>query len=307
MKIGTFNIIRNKYRIWTISSILIFFSLTGILISLFLPSIRQPINLGLDFTGGNDIRIERICSNECSELSVDEIIEALKVDFNDKKLLNNIKIQIQNDSKLITVRTPLIKIEKSDDLLAKIDDLFGPLNFDTSEYRSIGPKLGNDLLLNGAITLLISLFAISIYLSIRFDRRYALLALAALFHDLFIVFGIFSWLGILLSIEVNVLFAVSLLTIAGYSVNDTVVIFDRIRENIKNNKNLVINDLIQISVNESLRRTLFTSFTTLIPLVSLMIFGSYTLFWFSVSLSLGVIVGSYSSILFAPSLLLKDK
>ena len=307
MKIGTFNLIRNKYRIWTISSILIFFSLTGILISLFLPSIRKPINLGLDFTGGNDIRIERICSNECSELSADEIIEALKVDFRDKKLLNNIKIQIQNDSKLISVRTPLIKIEKSDDLIAKIDDLFGPLNFDTSEYRSIGPKLGNNLLLNSAVTLLISLFAISVYLSIRFVRRYAFLALAALFHDLFIVFGIFSWLGILLSIEVNILFAVSLLTIAGYSVNDTVVIFDRIRENIKNNKNLVINDLIQISVNESLRRTLFTSFTTLIPLVSLMIFGSYTLFWFSVSLSLGVIVGSYSSILFAPSLLLKDK
>ena len=307
MKIGTFNLIRNKYRIWTFSSILIFFSLTGILISLFLPSIRKPINLGLDFTGGNDIRIERICTKECSELSADEIMEALKLDFSDKKLLNNIKIQIQNDSKLITVRTPPIKIEKSEDLIAKIDDLFGPLNFDSSEYRDIGPKLGNDLLLNAAITLIISLFAISIYLSIRFDRRYAFLALAALFHDLFIVFGIFSWLGILLSIEVNILFAVSLLTIAGYSVNDTVVIFDRIRENIKNNKNLEINDLIQISVNESLRRTLFTSFTTLIPLISLMIFGSYTLFWFSVSLSIGVIVGSYSSILFAPSLLLKDK
>jgi len=307
MKIGTFNLIRNKYRIWTFSSILIIASLIGILISLFLPSIRKPINLGLDFTGGNDIRIERICTKECSELSADEIMEALKLDFSDKKLLNNIKIQIQNDSKLITVRTPPIKIEKSEDLIAKIDDLFGPLNFDSSEYRDIGPKLGNDLLLNAAITLIISLFAISIYLSIRFDRRYAFLALAALFHDLFIVFGIFSWLGILLSIEVNILFAVSLLTIAGYSVNDTVVIFDRIRENIKNNKNLEINDLIQISVNESLRRTLFTSFTTLIPLISLMIFGSYTLFWFSVSLSIGVIVGSYSSILFAPSLLLKVK
>ena len=307
MKIGTFNLIRNKYIIWTFSSILIITSLIGILISLFLPSIRKPINLGLDFTGGNDIRIERICTKECSELSADEIMEALKLDFSDKKLLNNIKIQIQNDSKLITVRTPPIKIEKSEDLIAKIDDLFGPLNFDSSEYRDIGPKLGNDLLLNAAITLIISLFAISIYLSIRFDRRYAFLALAALFHDLFIVFGIFSWLGILLSIEVNILFAVSLLTIAGYSVNDTVVIFDRIRENIKNNKNLEINDLIQISVNESLRRTLFTSFTTLIPLISLMIFGSYTLFWFSVSLSIGVIVGSYSSILFAPSLLLKDK
>ena len=111
--------------------------------------------------------------------------------------------------------------------------------------------------------------------------------------------------GIILSVEVNSLFAVSLLTIAGYSVNDTVVIFDRIRENLKSKKE-GYNETIQLSVNESFRRTTFTSITTLIPLLSIILFGSYSLFWFSLSLSLGIIVGSYSSILLAPSLLLKD-
>ena len=153
---------------------------------------------------------------------------------------------------------------------------------------------------------MVSLLAISFYITIRFDRKYALFALIALFHDLLIVFGIFSWLGIILSLEVNSLFAVSLLTIAGYSVNDTVVIFDRIRENLRS-RNDGYNETIQLSVNESFRRTIFTSFTTLIPLLSLILFGSYSLFWFSFSLSIGIIVGSYSSIFLAPSFLLKDK
>ena len=153
--------------------------------------------------------------------------------------------------------------------------------------------------------MLVSLFAISLYITIRFDRKYALFALLALFHDLLIVFGIFSWLGIILSVEVNSLFAVSLLTIAGYSVNDTVVIFDRIRENLRS-RNESHNETIQLSVNESFRRTTFTSITTLIPLITLILFGSYSLFWFSISLSLGIIIGSYSSILLAPSFLLKD-
>ena len=109
----------------------------------------------------------------------------------------------------------------------------------------------------------------------------------------------------MLSIEVNSLFAVSLLTIAGYSVNDTVIIFDRIRENLKHNSEKY-NKIIQNSVNESFRRTLFTSITTLIPLITLIIFGAYSLFWFSVSLSLGILIGSYSSILLAPSFLLKE-
>jgi len=301
-----FNLIRNKRNIFSISSFLIIISIGGILISCFSPNIRKPINLGMDFLGGNEIRIERECLNDCSEIRSDEIIKNLR-NFPNKNLLNNISFQIQNNNKLISIKTPFIPLEESEELLSNLDTFIGPLDYNSKSSRSIGPKLGKKLLLNGGISLIVSLVAISIYLSFRFDKKFAFLALAALFHDLLIVFGIFSWLGILISVEVNSLFAVSLLTIAGYSVNDTVVIFDRIRENlnvIDNNKKY--NQTIELSVNESLRRTIFTSLTTLIPLITLIIFGSYTLFWFAVSLALGIVIGSYSSILLAPSLLLKE-
>ncbi len=300
-----FNLIKYKNKIFGFSSALILLSLIGILYSTFNTSFKKPINLGMDFIGGNEIRIERMCDEECANVSPDLIIEKLRKYPNNKNLLNNIKLQIQNNNSLISIRTPYLKIEESNNLITTIDNIIGPLNYESKNSRLIGPKLGKKLLTNCATSLLVSLIVISLYISIRFDKKYALFALLALFHDLFIVFGIFSWLGVLLSVEVNSLFAVSLLTIAGYSVNDTVVIFDRIRENLnKNTENY--NKTIQNSVNESFRRTFFTSITTLIPLLTLIIFGSYSLFWFSVSLSLGILIGSYSSILLAPSFLLKD-
>ncbi len=301
----SFNLIKNKYKIFGFSSFLILLSLIGILYSTFNSSVKKPINLGMDFIGGNELRVERICEEDCNNISPDIVIEKLRKFSNNKNVLNNIKLQIQDNNSLISIRTPYLTIEESNNLIKNVDRILGPLNYETKESRIIGPKLGKKLLTNCASSLLVSLLAISLYISFRFDKKYALFALLALFHDLFIVFGIFSWLGVLLSIEVNSLFAVSLLTIAGYSVNDTVVIFDRIRENLKNNKDNY-NTAIQTSVNESFRRTLFTSITTLIPLLTLIIFGSYSLFWFSFSLSLGILIGSYSSIALAPSFLIKD-
>ena len=300
-----FNLIKYKNKIFGFSSALILLSLIGILYSTFSTSFKKPINLGMDFIGGNEIRIERVCDEECANISPDLVIDKLRKYSVNKNLLNNIKLQIQNNNSLISIRTPYLKIEESNNLITNIDNIIGPLNYESKNTRIIGPKLGKKLLINCATSLLVSLIAISLYISIRFDKKYALFALLALFHDLFIVFGIFSWLGVLLSIEVNSLFAVSLLTIAGYSVNDTVVIFDRVRENLNKNPDNY-NKTIQNSVNESFRRTFFTSITTLIPLLTLILFGSYSLFWFSVSLSLGVLIGSYSSILLAPSFLIKD-
>tara|TARA_Y100001933_G_scaffold225527_1_gene238902 strand:- start:664 stop:1590 length:927 start_codon:yes stop_codon:yes gene_type:complete len=299
-------LLKIKKRIWLFSLFLIFFSLSGILFSCFYNPIKKPVNLGMDFVGGNEIRIERICNEDCSKITTDILLEKIRDISSDKTFINNIRLQIQNDNKLISIRTPFIKVNKSEELIQNINKVIGPLDFGSKNSRSIGPKLGKDLLVNGLSSLAISLIAISIYLSIRFDKKFSILALAALFHDLFIVFGCFSWLGIILSVEVNSLFAVALLTIAGYSVNDTVVIFDRIRENTKSQKYTNFNESIEVSVNESLRRTLFTSLTTLIPLLTLILFGSYSLFWFSIALALGIIVGSYSSILLAPSFLIDD-
>jgi len=298
-------LIKNKRKIIGFSTVLILLSLLGILYSTFNTSYKKPINLGMDFVGGNELRIERVCDEECSNFPPDSVLEKLREISKNKNVLNNIKLQFQNKNKLISIRTPYLSIEESNNLINNLDNIVGPLNYESKDSRLIGPKLGKRLLTNCVTSLLVSLFAISIYITIRFDKKYALFALLALFHDLVIVFGIFSWLGIILSVEVNSLFAVSLLTIAGYSVNDTVVIFDRIRENLKS-KEEGYNETIQLSVNESFRRTTFTSITTLIPLLSIILFGTYSLFWFSLALSLGIIVGSYSSILLAPSLLLKD-
>ena len=305
MKLFNLELIKNKKKIIGFSTFLILFSLLGILFSTFNTSYKKPINLGMDFVGGNELRIERFCEESCSDISPDSVLENLKEFSKNKNILNNVKLQFQNNNKLISIRTPYLSIEESNNLITNLDKIIGPLNYESKDSRLIGPKLGKRLLTNCVTSLLVSLFAISLYITIRFDRKYALFALLALFHDLLIVFGIFSWLGIILSVEVNSLFAVSLLTIAGYSVNDTVVIFDRIRENLKSRKE-DYNDTIQLSVNESFRRTTFTSITTLIPLLTLILFGSYSLFWFSLSLSIGIIVGSYSSILLAPSFLLND-
>jgi len=298
-------LIKNKRKIISFSTFLILLSLLGILYSTFNTSYKKPINLGMDFVGGNELRIKRVCEEECSNLSPDSVLENLREISSNKNFINNIKLQFQNNNKLISIRAPYLSIEESNNLITNLDNIIGPLNYESKDSRLIGPKLGKRLLTNCVTSLLVSLFSISLYITIRFDKKYALLALLALFHDLLIVFGIFSWLGIILSVEVNSLFAVSLLTIAGYSVNDTVVIFDRIRENLKS-KEEGYNETIQLSVNESFRRTTFTSITTLIPLLSIILFGSYSLFWFSLALSLGILVGSYSSILLAPSLLLKD-
>ena len=301
------NLLKIKKRIWYFSLFLILFSLSGILFSCFYNPIKKPINLGMDFVGGNEIRIERVCNKTCSEITSDILLNKIREISYDKTFINSIRLQIQNDYKLISIRSPFIKIKKSEELIEYLDKVVGPLDFGSKNSRSIGPKLGKDLLFNGLSSIAISLVAISIYISIRFDKKFSILALAALFHDLIIVFGCFSWLGIIFSVEVNSLFAVALLTIAGYSVNDTVIIFDRIRENTKLQKYTNFNESIELSVNESLRRTLFTSLTTLIPLLTLIIFGSFTLFWFSIALSIGIVVGSYSSILLAPSFLIKDK
>ena len=307
MKNSYFKLSIYKKKIWIFSSILLIFSLIGILFSTYFSPVKKPLNLGMDFLGGTEIRIERICmDDQCSLETSDEVLKKLKKINVDKSLINSIRLQIQNNNKLISVRTPFINLKESQNLINNFEEILGPLNFKSKSNRSIGPLLGKQLLINGATSLMASLLAISLYISLRFDRKFALFALIALFHDLFIIFGIFSWLGILFSIEVNSLFLVSLLTIAGYSVNDTVVIFDRIRENIKSKSDDDSNQNVEKSVNDSFRRTFFTSLTTLLPLITLIIFGSYSLFWFSISLSLGILIGSYSSILLAPSFLIKD-
>ena len=163
-------LIKNKKKIFGFSTVLILFSLIGILYSTFNTSYKKPINLGMDFVGGNELRIERFCETECSNLTPDSVLENLRALSKNNQLLNNIKLQFQNNNKLISIRTPFLSIEESNNLISNLDNIVGPLNYESKDSRLIGPKLGKRLLTNCVTSLLVSLFAISLYITIRFDK-----------------------------------------------------------------------------------------------------------------------------------------
>tara|TARA_B100001029_G_C15015269_1_gene426928 strand:- start:150 stop:1106 length:957 start_codon:yes stop_codon:yes gene_type:complete len=302
---------KNRKVVWLVSLSLSLMSIIGMIICFKSPNIKAPLNLGLDYTGGTQITLERECNDDCIELNTIEIsnnIIALKnVDrnfiSNSSPNLTRSQIQLLDKSKLISIRLPFLSADQSESVVTEVKKSFGPFINENTSVEIIGPSLGKQLLKSSLISLFFAFIGIALYINFRYDRRYSFLALLALFHDVLIVCGVFSWLGYFYDVEVDSLFAVSLLTIAGYSVNNTVVVFDRIREkSIKENK-LSFKYQIDKAVGATLTRTLYTSFTTLIPLICILIWGGTTLYLFSLSLLIGVLAGSWSSIALAPSLL----
>ncbi len=303
------NLCRNRYRVWIASSLAVILSLSGLIVSWINPSIGYPLRPGLDFTGGTQIKVERVCFNQCNEISSSDIGTFLKNNsLATKKLFNDVnltsaRVQSLDSSKTLVIRLPFLSAAQSEEVLKSLASYVGPFEPGSQSIDTIGPSLGSRLLRSSLISLLVAFSGIALYISYRFDRQFSLLAIIALLHDLIIVSGVFAWLGVLIGLEVNSLFAVALLTIAGYSVNDTVVVFDRIREISKLEPSLSFNQMIDVAVSATLSRTLYTSGTTLLPLLSLIFFGGDTLYWFAIALGIGVIVGSWSSIALAPSLL----
>ena len=275
------------------------------------PMINAPLNLGLDYTGGTQITLERSCTADCITLNTNDIsnnIIALRnqdknFSSNTSPNLTRSQIQLLDNSKLISIRLPFLSASQSESVVNEVNKSFGPFNNENTSVEIIGPSLGRQLLKSSLISLFFAFLGIALYINFRYDRRYSFLALLALLHDILIVCGVFAWLGYFFNVEVDSLFAVSLLTIAGYSVNNTVVVFDRIRE-----KSLIENQLsykyqIDKAVGATLTRTIYTSLTTLLPLICILIWGGSTLYWFAFALLIGVIIGSWSSIALAPSLL----
>tara|TARA_Y100001968_G_scaffold55545_1_gene46782 strand:- start:115 stop:1080 length:966 start_codon:yes stop_codon:yes gene_type:complete len=302
---------KNRKIVWLVSFSFCLISIIGMLICLKSPNINAPLNLGLDYTGGTQITLDRSCNDDCIPLNTSEISDNIISLKNQNKNFNSntspnltrSQIQLLDNSKLISIRLPFLSAAQSETVVTEVNKSFGPFDNANTSVEIIGPSLGKQLLKSSLISLLFAFLGIAIYINFRYDRRFSLLALLALFHDVLIVCGVFSWLGYFYNVEVDSLFAVSLLTIAGYSVNNTVVVFDRIRE-----KSLVENELsfkyqIDKAVGATLSRTLYTSFTTLLPLICILIWGGSTLYWFSFALVIGVIAGSWSSIALAPSLL----
>ncbi len=194
-------------------------------------------------------------------------------------------------------------MEKRSQLQTALSEKLGDFNPRATQIDIVGPTLGRELFAEGLLALIISFAGILIYLTFRFQFDYAFFAFIALFHDVLVTAGIFSILGLVQRVEVDSLFVVALLTIIGFSVNDTVVIYDRVREVIKLHPEQHINQVVDDAVNQTLTRSINTTLTTLLPLSAILLFGGETLKYFALALIIGFIAGAYSSIFIASTLL----
>jgi len=261
----------------------------------------KGLNFGIDFTGGTVI-----------ELRTKEPLDLAKV----RPLLNKAGL---GDISLQTITEAMAGPEENDlmirfgkqpgdnkDQLAAAEKVRTLLESHVNgeiEYRKtdfVGPQVGRELIEAGALSLGLALIAIMVYIWLRFEWQFGLGAIAALFHDTILTLGLFS----LLQIEFNLTSIAAILTIIGYSINDSVVIFDRIRENLRKFKKKPLPDLLNLSINNTLSRTILTAGTTVVALVALVVFGGHVIYGFSLAVLFGVIIGTYSSVYIAAPILI---
>ena len=256
--------------------------------------IFKGLNFGIDFKGGTLIELR---SND-SKINVSSLRDNLSQ-------MNLGDISVKNFGNEIDF---LIKFENSDnknvieEIRTNLDKSFGN-NFSFRRVENVGPKVSAELLRSGVIAISVALALMLFYIWIRFEWQFSLGAILALFHDVIVTLGLFSLLGL----EINLSIIAAVLTIVGYSMNDTVVIFDRVRENLRKYADIKIFELTNISINETLSRTLITSITTLLALLSIFFFGGEILKGFSLAMIFGVIFGTYSSIYIANTVLVRLK
>ncbi|MEI7666329.1 MAG: protein translocase subunit SecF [Synechococcaceae cyanobacterium ELA263] len=300
---------RHRRLAWIASAIGCGLSVLGLVLCWLNPAIGSPLKPGLDFTGGTQIQVERLCQSACGELSVAELQKRLNslslpaIPGEITPNLSSTSVQVLDGGRSLLLRLPALSADQSTELIEGLTPVTGPLKSTGTSVNTIGPTLGSRLLRGSIISLLVSFAAIAVYISFMYNGVFAFLALLCLAHDVLITCGVFAWLGLLRGIEVDSLFAVSLITVAGYSVTDTVVIYDRIREQRKLLADLPLIDQVDVAVDATLTRSIYTSLTTLLPLMGLLFFGGSSLFWFAVALIVGIAVGSWSSIGLAPTLL----
>jgi len=274
-----------------IKNIATILSVIAIISSLFF-LVYKNLNFGIDFKGGTLIELKKD-----NDLTIAEIRNQLS-ELN----IGDIQIQTFGSDNII-----LIRIENSSNLVANADMntielIRSNLGNDITIQRTeiVGPKVSSELIQKGVIAIVIAVFLMLFYIWIRFEWQFSIGAVTALIHDVIITMGIFS----LLQIEFNLSIIAALLTIIGYSMNDTVVVYDRIRENLRKYKQMNIYELINQSLNETMSRTLLTSVTTLLALFSLYFLGGEVLRGFTLAMIIGVFIGTYSSIFIASQIIL---
>lgn len=283
----------SRSKLWiSISIILVVLSL----ISFFV----QNLNFGIDFRGGTSIRTESsepvnvaAYRNALSSLDLGDITisEVFDPNFEDDQNVAMIRIQAQPGQEAATSKLV-------EDSLQKLKGVSKDIKFVSVE--SVGPKVSGELIRTAIIAVILAISAVLFYIWIRFEWQFAVGAISALIHDVILTIGIFS----LLQIKFDLAIIAAILTIVGYSLNDTVVVFDRVRENLRKFKKRSLIEVMNLSINETMSRTVMTSVTTLLALISLFVLGGDVIRGFVFAMIWGVVVGTYSSIFIASAILL---
>ena len=278
----------SDFQFMNIRKKMLYMSSFFIVISVLLLSFKG-LNLGIDFKGGTLIEISTNNSN------ISELRKLLSTEFNE------VSLQEFGDSKTIIIR---LQNDTNTESITTVNKVKKLISDKVSEFRRsefVGPTISSELLLKGLQAVFFALLAILIYIWLRFEWQFGFGAVVALTHDVLFTLGVLS----LLNIEFSLSTIAAILTIAGYSINDTVVIFDRVRENLRKFKKLDLIQLFNLSINNTLSRTIMTSITTLIALFCLFIFGGHVIKPFAFAMIIGVLIGTYSSMFIAvPTLLI---
>ena len=294
------NVIKQRRLWWTISVVVIIACAIAMAISF--ARFNAPLRPSLDFVGGTRLQLELDCSvpGNCDQpIDIAEVREVMNAQG-----LGNSSIQVVGQQKhTLSVRTKALDVEQRTQLQSALSKAIGRFDPQSIQIDTIGPTISQELLTSGLLALIVSFFGIIVYLSVRFQFDYALFAIVALFHDAFITAGVFAVLGLVAGVKVGSLFLVALLTTIGFSVNDTVVIYDRIRETSQQRSEDSIDDIVDDAVNQTLTRSINTTLTTLLPLLAIFLFGGETLQDFALALIIGFILGAYSSLFIASTLL----
>ena len=298
------DIVKYRFLCLAFSALLLLPGIVSMIYSTIVYPTHTPVKVGIDYTGGTTLQygVKEDISNE----KLSKVRTSLEKNGIENPYLQVINMNSQQDSDLkaiLAIRTKFI--DEGSDNQNKITNVINS-NFENPELvqvSSVGPTLGKELFKNSLIALSLALLGIIAYLTFQFQFDYALAAILGLVHDTLFVVGVFSILGLFFNVQVDALFVTAVLTVIGFSVHDTIVVFDRVRENLKYyGKKMSFGEIMNSSINQTLARSINTSFTTLITLLALYFLGGVTTRDFVLAMILGILIGTYSSIFFCSTL-----
>lgn len=300
------HVVKYKFIWFLVSAFLLLPGICGMIYLTVTSDIHAPLKVGIDYTGGTVLQYAVDKKVDSSMLaSLRSALSAKGVENASLQIINVNEASNSKTKDIIAVRTQFLDTDKANDVEDNITSVIKSqyTNSELVSTSSIGPTLGKELFKNALIALTLACIGIVAYLTFRFQFDFALAAILALIHDVLFILGVFALLGIFFGVQIDGLFVTALLTVIGFSVHDTIVVFDRIRENLRYYaKKMTFGEIVDASVNQTLARSINTSLTTLITLLALYFFGGTTTKDFVLAMALGILIGTYSSIFFASML-----